>query len=432
MKNRSFLTDILSVGASKGVVIFSGLIISIITARYIGPEGNGVIAGLTVYPSIFMTIGSLGIRQSTTFFLGNGTFNEHQIKNAITQIWLLSSILSLIISFLLIFYFSSFGAYFDLVLLAVLPIPFTLFNTYNSGIFLGLNDIKGFNNINWIPSVICLVANLVFVAIFPMNVKGALIANISGPLVMCLIYVTKNRFLQYFNFDFNWAIIKKILSLGFIYAIAFLVINLNYKIDIVLLERLSTPFELGVYSKGATITQYLWHIPMLFSTIVFARSASAKDPVLFSQKVAQLLRISILAIASLSLCLMVLSEIVIVGMYGPDFSSSVSVLNYLLPGVLLLTIFKVMNMDLAGKGKPWVSMRAMIPALIINIVLNVILIPKFGADGAAVSSTISYSFAGIIFLFLYSKTTGIPVKQIVRYNRSDFTPIIKIIKSIIK
>jgi len=58
-------------------------------------------------------------------------------------------------------------------------------------------------------------------------------------------------------------------------------------------------------------------------------------------------------------------------MYGEKFEGSIEVLKILLPGVLVLTLFKVMNTDLAGKGKPWVSMKAMIPALIINIIINI-------------------------------------------------------------
>src|SRR5690606_29363917 len=150
------------------------------------------------------------------------------------------------------------------------------------------------------------------------------------------------------------------------------------------------------------ITQYLWQIPMLLGTIVFARSAVSKDEIGFSKKVAQLLRLSFLVIGVASIVLVFFSDIIIIGMFGEEFKESISVLNYLIAGVVLLTIFKVMNMDLAGKGMPWVSLKAMVPALIINIILNILLIPDYGADGAAIASTISYSFAGLVFLHFYS------------------------------
>lgn len=426
----SFLKDTLRIGLSNIIITAAGLGTSIITARLIGPEGNGIIAALLVYPSLFMSFGSLGIRQSTTYFLGKNIYSEDEIKTAITQIWMLTSIVSIITSYFLIRYLSNSGENITLVLLALLPIPFTLFNTYNSGIFLGKNDIKTFNKINWIPSVIALLGTGLFVALLKLNVPGAMLAAAGAPLFMSVLLLYKNKFLQAFKIQYDWKIIRNMLSLGIVYAISLLVINLNYKMDIILLDELSTPYELGIYSKGSGITQYLWQIPMIFSTIVFARSAVSKDGYKFSLQISQLLRLSFIAIAIGSLVLYLLSDIVIVGIYGEAFRGSISVLNYLLPGILILTIYKVMNMDLAGKGKPWISMKAMIPALFLNIALNILFIPKYGADGAAFSSTISYSIAGLLFMFFYSKEVKIPLKTILTYKRSDFEPISNIIKKL--
>jgi len=432
MGNSSFIKDVLRVGMSQGLIITFGLTASIITGRWIGPEGNGIIAGLAVYPSLFMTIGSLGVRQSTTYFLGKGIFSEEQIKKAITQIWVFTTVVSLVVCFVLMHYFSNSGSNLILVILALLPIPFSLFNTYNSGIFLGKNDIKTFNRINWIPSLIVLLGTVLFVMFLRWEVKGAMLASVGGSIFMFVVLLFKNKFLDYFSFKYNWDVIKQMLSLGIVYATALLIINLNYRVDIILLDKLSNAYELGIYSKGAGITQYLWQIPMLLSTVVFARSAVSKNDIAFSFKVAQLLRVSFVVIGILSLVLLLFSKYIIIGMYGEGFRGSVSVLKYLLPGVLILTIFKVMNMDLAGKGKPWVSMKAMIPALITNIIINIILIPKLGAEGAAISSTVSYGVAGLLFIFFYSKAVNIPARKILEYKRTDFDPVLNLLQKLKK
>ena len=426
----TFIKDILSVGVSKILIILFGLTTSIIVARVLGPERNGIIAALLVYPSLFMSIGSLGIRQSTTYFLGKNIFTEGQIKTAITQIWLFTTVFSVAICFVLIRYLSKSGENMWLVVLALLPIPFALFNTYNSGIFLGKNQIGTFNKINWIPTLIIFVVTSVLVMWFSFGISGYLIALIAGPLFISGILLFKNKFIRAFSFNYNWLIIRKMLSLGLVYALALLVINLNYRIDIILLDNLSSAFETGIYSKGVSVTEYLWQIPMLLSTVVFARSAVSKDDRAFSLKVAQLLRLSFLAIGLVAFALFLLSKFVIILMYGESFKGSIMVLNMLLPGVLLLTIFKVINMDLSGKGKPWVSLKAMIPALMINVVLNIVFIPKYGAVGAALASTISYSFAALLFIYFYSRVIKIPILELIKYKRSDFQPVIQLIKKL--
>ncbi|MFV0221282.1 polysaccharide biosynthesis C-terminal domain-containing protein [Empedobacter falsenii] len=428
----SFISDLLRVLSSNIMTIIFGLFTSIITARYIGPEGNGIIAGLAVYPSLFMTIGSLGIRQSTTYFIGKGTFTEEKIKTAITQIWITTSIISVIICYFLMSYFSKSGYNQFWVLLSLAPIPFNLFVTYNSGIFLGKGEIKKFNKVNWIPPLLILIASALFLIVFNFGVSGALLATLLGPLFMAFIMLIKNNFLKSFNLNFDFKIIKAMLSLGLIYAFSLLIINLNYKVDYILLDKLSTSYELGIYSKGATITQYLWQIPMVLSTIVFSRSAISKDDKIFSLKIAQLLRISFIIISIASIVFWLISKYLILYMYGEEFLPSTIVLNYLLPGVVILTIFKVMNMDLAGKGKPYIAMFAMLPSLVINVILNIIFIPQYGAAGSALCSTISYIIAALLFLYLYSKEVKIPIKEIVKFKQTDFDPILNILKKLKK
>ncbi|HSB93203.1 MAG TPA: polysaccharide biosynthesis C-terminal domain-containing protein, partial [Flavitalea sp.] len=134
----------------------------------------------------------------------------------------------------------------------------------------------------------------------------------------------------------------------------------------------------------------------------------------------RLLRIGGIAIFLASVVIYFLSDFIIVLLFGERFRESVMVLKLLLPGVLLLTIFKVLNMDVAGKGKPWLSMAAMVPAVIINIILNIWWIPQYGANGSALASTVSYSVAAVGFLLIYSSTVGIPVREILRFNAEDF------------
>lgn len=424
----TFIKDVLSVGVSKFLIIGFGLLTSIVVARILGPEQNGIIAALLVYPSLFMTVGSLGIRQATTYYLGKNIFSESEIKTAITQIWMISTVVSVVVCFFLMTQLSRSGDNLLLVIIALVPIPFSLFNTYNSGIFLGKNEIGIFNRINWIPTLITLLLTFLFLVVFSFDIVGYLLALVGGPIFIFCVLLVKNKFIEAFSVTYNWIIIKKMLNLGLIYAFSLFIINLNYRVDIILIDNLSTAYETGIYSKGATVTQYLWQIPMLLSTIVFARSAVSKNDKLFSVRVAQLLRLSFLLIGVGSLLLFIFSELIIVGMFGENFRGSIKVLEYLLPGVILLTIFKVMNTDLAGKGKPYVAIKGMLPALLINVALNVLWIPEYGAQGAALASTMSYSFAAILFLYFYSKEVELSITEILFYKKADFEPILRLFK----
>lgn len=426
----SFLSDLIRVGASKLAVIFFGLGTSMVTAHFLTPQENGLIATLLVYPSLFMVLGSLGIRQSTTFFVGKGIYSVESIKNAVTQIWIITSILSVLGCFFLFYFFSKSINDTSLIFISIASIPFSLHNTYCSGVFLGENKIKDFNKINWIPSFVIFLTILIFLFFSKLEVFGVMLSYLFGNISVFIALTLNKKKLVLKKAVIEKEIIKKMLGLGMIYALALLVINLNYKIDVVILENISDSYQLGIYSKGASIVQYLWQIPMLFSTIVFARSATSKDADLFSIKVVRLLRVSLVIVSFVAMIMFFGAKFIVSFLFGNQFEESVSVMRFLLPGVVLLTIFKVMNMDLAGKGKPWIAAKSMFFPLIINILLNFYFIPKYGADGAALSSLISYSFASFFFLYFYSKETGISILSIFNYKKSDFDSLRQIVNKL--
>jgi O-antigen/teichoic acid export membrane protein len=302
--------------------------------------------------------------------------------------------------------------------------------TYINGFFLGKNEIKIFSNISWLPYLITFLGAVVLIIVLNYEITGAILAYIAGPFILFLVCYFKFLSKIQFAINFEIKVIKALLSLGLVYAFALIINVLNYSFDAILLDKLSTSYELGIYARGAGLAQYLWQIPLILGTIVFARSSISKDGRKYSLKALQLMRLSFVVVMVLCALLYFVSPLVIHLLYGPEFSGSVNILRILLPGVLLLTTFKVLNMDLAGKGKPLIAVKAMLPALLINIVLNILWIPKYGGRGAAVASMISYTFATLLFVFFYSNETKISLRQIIFYKKSDFAPIVNFVAKI--
>lgn len=425
---RSIVQDILSVFKSKVIIILAGLFNAMITARTLGPELNGVLASILVYPSLFITFGALGVRKSSAYLIGRKLEEESIVYKSIIHLWLVSSVITGLVSFGLVYFTLANRPSTDLILLAIIPIPFTLLNTYLSGIFLGKNQIKEFNEVNWIPNVTTLFFTLLLVYFINWELKGVLLAQTLGQGVMSMILFYKIGAAQLFSININWSVIRKILKIGLAYATGLLIVNMNYRLDVIIMEQISTAFETGIYSKGSVLTNLLWKIPMLLGTIVFARSANAKDRRVFSLQVCQLLRLSLLLIAIGSIVLALLSKPIILVLFGSDFLGSAEVLRWLMPGVVLFTIFIVLNMDISGQGRPLFLARALVPALLINVILNLILIPKQGAVGAAFSSTVSYTLGAVLFIWHYSRFTQIKISEILLYKREDFDVIIRVLK----
>jgi O-antigen/teichoic acid export membrane protein len=80
----------------------------------------------------------------------------------------------------------------------------------------------------------------------------------------------------------------------------------------------------------------------------------------------------------------------------------------------------VLNGDLAGRGRPELGSRSAGISLVINVSLNLILIPKWGISGAALSSTVSYTMVSLVMLYYYVKLSGSNAFDVTMIQIKDF------------
>jgi O-antigen/teichoic acid export membrane protein len=118
--------------------------------------------------------------------------------------------------------------------------------------------------------------------------------------------------------------------------------------------------------------------------------------------------------------------------WGHDFDASVKMLQYILPGILFMSIYRIISSRLSGIGLPQISIYVFLPALILNVILNLVWIPGYGAMGAVWATNISYTAATIAYIFVYSKIIKMPVYEMFRFRRDDFNFISDLIKKYVK
>ena len=116
--------------------------------------------------------------------------------------------------------------------------------------------------------------------------------------------------------------------------------------------------EIGIYSVGSAFAILLKTVISSTFPILFARGANAKDKLVFSQKVHSFLRLSLLFLPVVAVVLYVAVGFVIPLMYGSDYMGSVTITRIMLIGVCVFVLQTVLIMDMAGKGRPQVTIKA--------------------------------------------------------------------------
>jgi O-antigen/teichoic acid export membrane protein len=83
--------------------------------------------------------------------------------------------------------------------------------------------------------------------------------------------------------------------------------------------------------------------------------------------------------------------------YGDAFAAAATPLRILLVGIVASSFLQVLSSLLLGLGRLRLLIQTTAFGFAINLTLNIVLIPRFGMNGAAVSSAVSYSVTAILF-----------------------------------
>lgn len=426
-KQRSTAFNIVSTLGTKFILLFGGFIISIILARLLGPEGKGVITAIFVFPLLIVSLADMGIKQATAYYVGKGIYNISDIISSIAFLWVITSSLSI---FLVIAYYSlgpSDQYPWVILIIAVASIPIKLIASYANGIMLGKNRIGTINLSQLLRLSANFISVLLLVWLFDLGVLGAALVQIIIALTIAIYYLVKVSSYHRIKFKPISPIPKLLFLKGFPFAAVLFIITLNYKVDILILDRMVSATEIGVYSVGVNFAELLWQIPAAVGMVLFAKSTTTKNQQDSVERSTMILRLVLPVIVVVSIFIALFAPGIIRILYGVDFTEAGNVLRILLPGVCFITVSKVLHPDLAGRGYPLFALRVFIVTLVINVVLNIFLIPVYGIYGAAMASTISYIIAGIGFGFVYSRKEKLPMKNIFILKKLDIYRVKEII-----
>jgi stage V sporulation protein B len=187
----------------------------------------------------------------------------------------------------------------------------------------------------------------------------------------------------------------KVGSRGFISSIAALLL---FRLDIFLVAYFLSLKEVGIYSIALFSAEMVTKIPGWSATILTPMVASNEGN---HVKRTVYLFYSAIIVASLSGLLFLLGILgfsnVISNLIGKDFTGVETCLLLLLPRVIMQSGVGILAANLAGKGYPWYHPVGCSFPLIILVLLDIILIPKLGINGAALGNSLAYVSAFVIF-----------------------------------
>ena len=176
--------------------------------------------------------------------------------------------------------------------------------------------------------------------------------------------------------------------------------------DTILIGLFMTETDVGIYRVAFQLTSVASFIVLAFHTVLFPRISkwhTEKNFSLIEYSMAKAFTYSLFVTIPITAGGIILSEKLLYYLYGASFVSGAPVLMILL-FVQIVNIFMfLLTMCLNAMDMPKTSFYITAGSALLNIVLNILLIPQYGIAGAAVASLVTISInAALAYMMLKS------------------------------
>jgi len=417
---------------SKGITItftarvlslILGIATSILIARLLGPEGKGIYTLAALLPSLIVTFTNLGIGPATVYYVAQRHYRRPEVLGNNVLLSILIGTTGVVIGLVVALFFhqSVFpGVAQGYLFFALTLIPVSIFFSYVNCILLGAQRIKEFNLISILHAVLFL--GFIIIALWGLKagIIGALVAGIfSLVLVDMILFFWARKVAGGILLKVKPSYVKHAVTYGIQAHLSNILGFLNYRIDMFLVNGFLNPIAVGFYSVGVGLVEKLWLISQAASIVLFPRVAAETDEQKRKEFTPLVARATLWITALGALVLAFLGRWIVSLLYSAAFLPVVQPLQILLLGIVAGSVSRVLANDIAGRGRPILNSYISLIALIANVILNIIWIPRYRIAGAAWASTVSYSLTLFARLFLYCRLSGNRWTKILLPQRGD-------------
>jgi PST family polysaccharide transporter len=177
------------------------------------------------------------------------------------------------------------------------------------------------------------------------------------------------------------------------------------RLDMVMLEMMRGSFAVGVYSAATRISEVWYFIPMAIVSSVSPSIMRVKnDPALLNSRLRKLFSLMTLIACVIGSIVALSSHFIIRILYSNSYSGAAP--------VLAVHVWASVFVFLGVAQSPWdltknltkLALYRTVMGAIINVAMNLYLIPRYSALGAAIATVVSYSISGV-FANIFSAQT---------------------------
>lgn len=395
-------------------------IVGIYMARYLGPSNYGLLSYVLSFVGLFGFLASFGVDN----IVSREIVKDHTKKDILIGTAFYIKIIGSILAIVSIFIVSLFTTkdIFTLGLiwlfsLNFIPQAFNIIETYLQSQVLAKKIVTAqfiSNTVSAILKIICISLD-------------------KGIFWLTLIYILETilysgillfTFRKFGNHIREWRFNKKVAILllkdSWPLMLSSVAIGIYMKIDQVMIKNMLGNEPAGIYAVAVKLSEVWYFIPTLIcvsiSPSIINAAKIGKD--FLDKRMRGLYFFMFWLSFSIAIFTTIFAHLIVKTLFGTAYLGSVSTLQIYVWAGVSVSLGVSVSQYLVANNLTKISFYNTIAGAIINIVLNIILIPKIGILGGAIATVISYTIS-TFSVFIHKKTRNqglLILKSIINYN----------------
>jgi O-antigen/teichoic acid export membrane protein len=389
-------------------MIFNSVVAGIIVAWWLGAEGVGQLAVINVAVATIVQLGSFGLPSSNTYFIAQDQahFRAAAINSLIVALGI-GAVLAIALSALASFRPDWFGFVSpNLIRIAAISIPFQLIMLIGLNILLAVGKVREFNLLDLAGQSFVLINAALVLLLLKRGLETLVTFNTLASILVAsiaVLLVISAKTLTQSKWRADIVLLRRMIVYGLKFHVSILAGAIVIRADLLVVNHFRGAAEAGVYSVASQFALLLMLLPGVIATLLFPRVTSEQDvrgetTCLVSRYTTLVMFVCCLAAVPFSLLLPVI--------YGPAFADATKLLLILLPGVYLIGLESVLVQHFNALGLPRAIPLYWVVTLLLNLILVFTLVPRYGAQGAAIASSISYATIFALVALHFHTSTG--------------------------
>jgi len=382
------------------------LFVGVYVARYLGPNNYGLFSYAGSFVGLFSAIAALGLDNIVVRELVKNEKKRDELLGTTFVLKIIGSILMLI-AIVIAVRFTNNDSFTNL-LIFVIAIG-TIFQSFNVINFYFQSRVLSKYTVyaQIFATILCSVIKLLLIHLNMGLIYFAMVTLLQSIILasgFVAMYIKQK--LNLFSWRPKLDLAKKLLSDSWPLILSGMAISIYMKIDQVMIKNMLDAKAVGNYAVAVRLAEVWYFIPMaitnsLFPAIINAKKISEK---LYYERLQKLYNLMTWSAIGIALPIMLFSHNIIKLLFGIQYQEAIGVLQiYIWAGVFVFLgcasgrWFLVENLQLLGSIYSFLGS-------ILNVLLNILLIPKYGIVGAAWATLISYLITTNFILIISKKT----------------------------